>query len=157
MSSREGIGSIGISFEATIAKVGTRWRATLVQTGGGPVLSEDALTFDGRSLAAATARVDDYISSLEVDDWSVSFDFSPALDPHLERAIDDVDHVREQAERAEYEMVRTTHQTIETLLGAGFSQKDVALVLGRSKSDVQRILREGRVLDEFLGQAGRDS
>jgi hypothetical protein len=140
---------VEISFNLSIAKVGSSWRATLIQTEGEPVIPAEGVSFDGKSVAAAERRADDYILDLGIDGWETTFDFSGILTPNLQRGIKDAYQASEEAELAEYRMVRTTHQVVEDLLRTRFSLRDAALFLFRSKSDIHRILKEGRTYREM--------
>ncbi len=135
------------SFTVTFEAAGKAWVATLVQTAGTPVLPADSAVFNGKSLAAVEEKVSRYLSGLDLGDWVTSYDFAAVLRPDLTLRIGDARDSVEAAEEAEYQRVRLTYAAIEGLSGAGFTIRDISVLLGESKTVIQQILREGKVLE----------
>ena len=135
------------SFAVTFEAAGNVWVATMVQTAGAPVIPAESAVFNGKSLAAVEEKVNTYLSGLDLRDWVTSYDFAPVLRPDLSHRLSEAQDTIEEAEAAEYRRVRLTYAAIKGLSGAGFTMRDISVLLGESKTVIQQILRVGTVLE----------
>jgi hypothetical protein len=134
------------SFDVTFFPSGKGWRATLVQTKGAPVLPAATPIFRGKSLASVEERISFYLSGLNLGDWVTSYDFGSVLHPGHLRLLNAAHDAMREAEAAEYRRIRLASQAIEELSDSGFSIRDITVLLGESKATVQRIRRDGELI-----------
>jgi hypothetical protein len=135
------------SFAVTFEAAGKVFVAKVVQTAGTPVLPGDGAVFNGKSLAAVEDKMSTYLSGLDLGDWVTSYDFAPVLRPDLTQRLVEAQDAIEQAEEAEYRRVRFTYTAIKALSLAGFTMRDISVLLGESKTVIQQILRGGKALE----------
>jgi hypothetical protein len=140
------------SFEVTFEASGKAWVATVVQTAGVPVLPAGRAVFNGKSLAAVEEKASMHLSGLHLEDWVTSYDFAPVLGPDLAHRVVEAQDAIEEAEAAEHRKVRLAYGAIKSLSGAGFTMRDISVLLGESKTVIQQIVREGKGLEaaDFL-------
>jgi hypothetical protein len=135
------------SFTVTFEAAGNAWVATVVQTAGTAVLPADSAVFNAKSLAAVEEKLSTYLRGLDLRDWITSYDFAPVLRPDLTQRVVEAHDAIEEAEAAEHRRVRLTYAAINGLSGAGFTMRDISVLLGESKTVIQQILREGKALE----------
>ena len=144
------------SFYMTFVPAGKGWRTTVVQTEGSPVLPDVPSMFRGKSLASVQKRVILYLSNLDLGDWTVSYDLGSVLQPGQSQLLNAAQAAMQEAEAAENRRIRRSYLAIEELSATGFSMRDISVLLRESKTAIQRILSDGKLMQEAQDQRAHD-